>query len=40
MQIYCSKHFKPDHAMPDEEEYDPDEWPDEIFRFVKIVKHS
>ena len=36
-QFWC-EHFIPDHLMPDEEERDPDEGPDEMFRFVKVMK--
>ena len=36
-QFWC-EHFIPDHPMPDEEERDPDEGPDEMFRFVKVMK--
>ena len=37
-QFWC-EYFQPDHEMPDEEEHDPDEGPDEMFRFVKVMKH-
>ncbi len=36
-QFWC-EYFKPDHEMPDDEEHDPDEGPDEMFRFVKVMK--
>ncbi len=36
-QFWC-EYFKPDHEMPDAEERDPDEGPDEMFRFVKVMK--
>ena len=36
-QFWC-EYFVPDHEMPDAEECDPNEGPDEMFRFVKIVK--
>jgi hypothetical protein len=36
-QFWC-EYFTPDHAMPDDDEHDPDEGPDEMFRFVKIMK--
>ena len=35
-QFWCA-HFQPTHEMPDEE-HDPDEGPDEMFRFVKVMK--
>ena len=35
-QFWCA-HFRPTHEMPDEE-HDPDEGPDEMFRFVKVMK--
>ena len=28
----------PDHEMPDADERDPDEGPDEMFRFIKVMK--
>ena len=36
-QFWC-EYFQPDHKAPDDEERDPDEGPDEMFRFVKIMK--
>ena len=36
-QFWC-EHFQPDHPMPDEEERDPNEGPDEMFRFIKIMR--
>ena len=36
-QFWC-EHFKPDHDIPDEDEQSPDEGPDEMFRFIKIMK--
>ena len=36
-QFWC-EYFRPDHEMPDGEEHDPDEGPDEMFRFVKVMK--
>ena len=36
-QFWC-EHFQPDHEMPDDGEYDPDEGPDEMFHFVKVMK--
>ena len=36
-QFWC-EHFQPDHKMPDEDEHDPDEGPDEMFRFIKVMK--
>lgn len=36
-QFWC-EYFAPEHDMPDMEEYDPDEGPDEMFRFVKVMK--
>ena len=36
-QFWC-EYFKPDHEMPDDEEHDPDEGPDEMFRFIKVMK--
>ena len=40
---FCCEYFQPDtpvpdELMPDEEEHDPDEGPDEMFRFVKVMK--
>ena len=36
-QFWC-EYFKPDHEMPNDEEHDPDEGPDEMFRFIKVMK--
>ena len=36
-QFWC-EYFDPGHEMPDEEERDPDEGPDEMFRFIKVMK--
>ena len=37
-QFWC-EYFRPDHEMPEEdEELDPNEGPDEMFRFVKVMK--
>ena len=36
-QFWC-EYFQPDHEMPDDDERDPDEGPDEMFRFVKVMK--
>ena len=38
-QFWC-EHFQPDRKMPDEDERDGDEGPDEMFRFIKIMKHK
>lgn len=39
VEFWC-EHFKPTHEMPDEEEHDLDEGPDEMFRFVKTMKEA
>ena len=36
-QFWC-EHFKPECSMPDADEHEPDEGPDEMFRFIKIMK--
>ena len=36
-QFWC-EYFQPDHEMPDDEEHDLDEGPDEMFRFIKVMK--
>lgn len=36
-QFWC-KYFHPTQATPDEEEYDPEEGPDETFHFIKVMK--
>ena len=38
-QFWC-EHFTPEHEMPDDDDYDPDEGPDEMFRFVKVMKQE
>ena len=38
-QFWC-EYFEPTHETPDNDEHDADEGPDEMFRFVKIMKHS
>ena len=36
-QFWC-EYFKPEHEMFDAEERDFDEGPDEMFRFIKVMK--
>ena len=36
-QFWC-EYFQPDHEMPDVDEHDPEEGPDEMFRFIKVMK--
>ena len=36
-QFWC-EHFQPTDAMPDDEDHDPNEGPDEMFRFVKVMR--
>ena len=36
-QFWC-EYFDPGHEMPDEEERDSNEGPDEMFRFIKVMK--
>ena len=36
-QFWC-EYFEPDHKMPDENEKHTDEGPDEMFRFIKVMK--
>ena len=36
-QFWC-EYFQPSDPMIDEEEHDPDEGPDEMFHFVKVMK--
>ena len=36
-QFWC-EYFQPDHEMPDDDERDPAEGPDEMFRFIKVIK--
>ena len=35
-QFGC-EHFQPEYDMPDADERDPDEGPDEMFRFIKVM---
>ena len=35
-QFWC-EYFQPDHTMPDEK-HNPDEGPDEMFRFIKVMQ--
>ena len=36
-QFWC-EYFQPDRGTSDGEEHDPDEGPDEMFRFIKVMK--
>ena len=36
-KFWC-EYFQPDHPMPDEDERNPDEGPDEMFRFIKVMQ--
>ena len=36
-QFWC-EYFQPNHPMPDDDERNPDEGPDEMFRFIKVMK--
>ena len=36
-QFWC-EHFEPEHKMPEDECHNPDEGPDEMFHFVKVMK--
>ena len=36
-QFWC-EYFHPNHEMPDDKEHDPNEGPDEMFRFIKVMK--
>ena len=36
-EFWC-EYFRPDHPMPDENERDPGEGPDEMFHFIKVMK--
>ena len=36
-EFWC-KYFEPTQKMPDDEDHDPDEGPDEMFHFVKVMK--
>jgi len=38
-EFWC-EYFVPDREMPDGEKHDPDEGPDEMFHFVKIMKRT
>ena len=35
-EFWC-EYFVPDHPMPDDDERAPDEGPDEMFRFIKVM---
>ena len=36
-EFWC-EYFEPTHEMPDDDEHDSDEGPDEMFHFVKVMK--
>ena len=36
-EFWC-EYFVPDHDMPDDEEHNPDEGPDVMFHFIKVMK--
>ena len=36
-EFWC-EHFVPEHEMPDGDEHDPDEGPDEMFHFIKVMR--
>ena len=36
-QFWC-EYFHPEHDMFEDEKHDPDEGPDEMFRFIKVMK--
>ena len=36
-QFWC-EYFEPTEPMPEDEEHDPEEGPDEMFRFVKVMR--
>ena len=36
-EFWC-EYFQPEHGMPDDEAHDPDKGPDEMFRFIKVMK--
>ena len=36
-QFWC-EYFQPEHEIPDNDECDPNEGPDEMFRFIKVMK--
>ncbi|MBQ7047421.1 MAG: GNAT family N-acetyltransferase [Clostridia bacterium] len=35
-EFWC-EYYQPEHEMPDDEEHNPDEGPDEMFRFIKVM---
>ena len=37
-EFWC-EHFRPEHGDPCDEDHDPDEGPDEMFHFIKVMKH-
>ena len=36
-QFWC-EYFQPDHEMLDDDEHDPNEGPDEMFQFIKVME--
>ena len=36
-EFWC-EYFRPDHEVPGDEEHSSDEGPDEMFRFIKVMK--
>jgi GNAT superfamily N-acetyltransferase len=36
-QFWC-EYFQPEHEIPESEKHDPNEGPDEMFRFIKVMK--
>ena len=36
-EFWC-EYFEPTHEIPDDETHDPDEGPDEMFHFIKVMK--
>lgn len=36
-EFWC-EYFKPDHEIPNQEEHDHDEGPDEMFHFIKVMQ--
>ena len=38
-QFWC-EYFQPDREMPDDDECNPDEGPDEMFRFIKVMERK
>ena len=36
-KFWC-EHCRPTHEMPDKDEHDPNEGPDEMFHFIKVMK--